>query len=146
MRTVVQRVSEAAVSVDGAEIARIDRGYLVLAGFSRDDTDVALEWMARRIATLRVFEDQDGRMSRSLESIDGHVLVLSQFTLYGDCSKGRRPSWDDSAPADLAHALYDRFVDMLEAAIPGRVATGEFQAKMDVSLVNDGPVTLVIEK
>jgi D-tyrosyl-tRNA(Tyr) deacylase len=146
MRVVLQRVSEASVTVDGARVARIGRGYLVLAGFSRDDTDETLRWMARKVTTLRVFEDDEGRMSRSLEAIDGRLLVVSQFTLYGNCNKGTRPSYDKSASAEDARSLYERFVSMVEQEAPGRVETGEFQAKMEVALVNDGPVTIVIEK
>lgn len=146
MRVVLQRVIEASVTVDGGEVARIGRGYLVLAGFSRDDNDETLRWMARKVTTLRVFEDGEGRMSQSLQAVDGRLLVVSQFTLYGNCNKGTRPSYDRSASAEDARALYERFVAMVEEEAPGRVATGEFQAKMQVSLVNDGPVTIVIEK
>ena len=146
MRVVVQRVSEASVTVDGGEVARIGRGYLVLAGFSRDDNDETLRWMARKVTTLRVFEDDEGRMSQSLVAVDGRLLLVSQFTLYGNCNKGTRPSYDKSASADDARALYERFVSMVEEEAPARVETGEFQAKMRVSLVNDGPVTIVIEK
>jgi len=139
-------VSEASVTVDGGEVARIGRGYLVLAGFSRDDNDETLRWMARKVTTLRVFEDDEGRMSQSLVAVDGRLLLVSQFTLYGNCNKGTRPSYDKSASADDARALYERFVSMVEEEAPGRVKTGEFQAMMQVSLVNDGPVTIVIEK
>jgi len=139
-------VSEASVTVDGGEVARIGRGYLVLAGFSRDDNDETLRWMARKVTTLRVFEDDEGRMSQSLAAVDGRLLLVSQFTLYGNCNKGTRPSYDKSASADDARALYERFVSMVEEEAPARVETGEFQAKMRVSLVNDGPVTIVIEK
>jgi D-tyrosyl-tRNA(Tyr) deacylase len=146
VKTVVQRVSEAAVSVDGREVASIGRGFLVLAGFHRDDGEAELAWMAHKIASLRVFEDDDGRMSLALDAVDGSILVVSQFTLYGDCRKGARPSFDKSAAPEDARRMYERFVDLLEGEVPGRVRTGEFQAKMDVSLVNDGPVTLAIER
>lgn len=146
MRVVLQRVSEASVSVDGSQVARIGRGYLVLAGFSRDDNDATLRWMARKVTTLRVFEDGEGRMSQSLEAVDGRLLVVSQFTLYGNCNKGTRPSYDKSASAEDARELYGRFVAMVEEEAPGRVETGEFQARMKVALVNDGPVTIVIER
>ncbi|MCI0451708.1 MAG: D-aminoacyl-tRNA deacylase [Candidatus Latescibacteria bacterium] len=146
MRAVVQRVAEASVRVDGREVARIGRGFLVLAGFSRADTPATIAWTARKVASLRVFEDQSGRMALSLEAVDGHVLIVSQFTLYGDVGKGARPSFDDSAPPDAARALYDDFVAALRAALPERVHTGEFQAAMQVSLVNDGPVTILVEK
>ena len=142
----VQRVSEASVRVDGHDIARIGRGFLVLAGFARADTRATIEWTARKVASLRVFEDQTGRMSLSLDAVDGHVLVVSQFTLYGDVNKGARPSFDDSAPPDVARDLYEQFVAALRSLLPDRVHTGEFQAAMQVSLVNDGPVTILVEK
>jgi D-tyrosyl-tRNA(Tyr) deacylase len=146
MRAVVQRVAQAAVSVEEREVARIGRGFLVLAGFGRDDTSADLEWMARKIASLRIFEDESGRMSRSLDAVGGEILVVSQFTLYADVRKGARPGFDDSAPPEVAHDLYQRFVEALRSCSSGRVATGEFQAVMRVSLVNEGPVTLVIER
>lgn len=146
MKVVVQRVSSASVEVEGRRVGEIERGFLVLAGFGRDDTADTLAWMARKIVSLRIFEDRDGRMSDSLTAVDGRVLVVSQFTLYGDCRKGARPGFDRSAPPETARALYEKFVDLLEAQAPGRIESGSFQAHMHVSLVNDGPVTLVIEK
>jgi D-tyrosyl-tRNA(Tyr) deacylase len=146
VKTVVQRVSEASVAVEGRAVASIAHGLVVLAGFHRDDTEAELAWMARKVASLRVFEDADGRMSESLAAVEGDILIVSQFTLYGDCHKGARPSFDKSAPPEAARELYERFVELLEEEAPGRVKTGEFKAKMDVSLVNDGPVTLVIER
>jgi D-tyrosyl-tRNA(Tyr) deacylase len=146
MRAVVQRVSRASVAVDGRDVGKIERGLVVLAGFGKSDSEDTLAWMARKIASLRVFEDEAGRMSRSLDAVDGRVLVVSQFTLYGDVRKGARPSFDQSATPDAARVLYDCFVAAMEAELPGRVETGEFQAHMDVSLVNDGPVTLIIER
>ncbi len=146
MRAVVQRVARASVAVDGREVGRIDRGFLVLAGFRRGDREESLHWMARKIASLRLFEDETGRMSLPLGAVDGRVLVVSQFTLYADVNKGARPGFDDSAPPDVALALYERFVDALRGELPDRVETGEFRATMQVSLVNDGPVTIVIEK
>lgn len=146
MRAVVQRVEKAAVHVAGDEVARIGRGLLVLAGFTHGDNDTVLEWMARKITSLRVFEDEAGRMNLDLAAVGGEVLVVSQFTLYGDCDKGKRPSFGRSAPAGVAERLYARFADRIAARAPGRVATGVFQAHMAVSLVNDGPVTLTIEK
>lgn len=146
MRAVVQRVAQASVAVEGREVGRIERGFLVLAGFRKGDGDDALRWMARKIASLRVFEDANERMALSLDAVEGRVLVVPQFTLYGDVHKGARPSFDDSAPPADARALYDRFVAELRAELPGRVETGEFQASMQVSLVNDGPVTIVIDR
>ena len=146
MRVVVQRVREAAVAVAGNEVARIGRGFLVLAGFGKGDDDGVLAWMARKVATLRIFEDDTGRMTLPLAAVDGSALVVSQFTLYGDCRKGARPSFDGSATPETARELYARFCDLLEAELPGGVATGVFQERMAVSLINDGPVTLVIER
>jgi len=145
LRVVVQRVIEAAVGVDGTEIARIGRGFLVLAGFGRDDDDARIDWMARKVASLRIFEDETGRMAAALEAVGGEILVVSQFTLYGDVRKGARPGFDGSAPPDMARAHYERFVKSLRDVFPGRVATGEFQAHMHVSLVNDGPVTILVD-
>jgi D-tyrosyl-tRNA(Tyr) deacylase len=146
MKAVIQRVSRASVDVAGKTVGEIDRGFLVLAGFSRDDTETTLAWMARKIVSLRIFEDETGKMMLPLSAVDGRVLVVSQFTLYGNCRKGARPSFDKSAAPETARKLYDRFVRLMEAEAPGRVESGVFQEKMSVSLVNDGPVTLVIEK
>jgi D-tyrosyl-tRNA(Tyr) deacylase len=146
VRAVVQRVAEASVRIDGKDVARIGRGFLVLAGFAREDTRTSIEWTARKVASLRIFEDETGRMSLSVDAVGGEVLVVSQFTLYGDVGKGARPSFDDSAPADVARTLYEEFVSALTRLLPGRVQTGEFQASMQVTLVNDGPVTILVEK
>ena len=146
MKAVLQRVREASVTVEGQDVGRIGRGYLVLVGFRETDDEETLRWMARKITTLRVFEDGDGKMNLPLDAVDGRILLVSQFTLYGDCRKGARPSFGHSAPPDLARELYERFVSFVEEEAPGRVETGEFQAMMSVSLVNDGPVTLIIEK
>ncbi len=146
MKAVVQRVSSASVSVAGQTVGEIDRGFLVLAGFSREDTETTLAWTARKIVSLRIFEDETGRMTLPLSEVNGRILVVSQFTLYGDCRKGARPSFDKSAAPEDARKLYDRFVELIETEAPGKVESGVFQEKMSVSLMNDGPVTLVIEK
>jgi D-aminoacyl-tRNA deacylase len=146
VRAVVQRVASASVSVEGREVARIARGFLVLAGFARNDTRTSIQWTARKVSSLRIFEDESGRMALSLDAVGGEMLVVSQFTLYGDVAKGARPSFDDSAPPEEARAMYASFVDELRTLLPGRVHTGEFQASMQVSLVNDGPVTILVEK
>lgn len=146
MRVVLQRVSEAEVSVGGRTVARIGRGFLLLVGFRTDDDDTSMRWVADKVLGLRLFADDEGRMNLGLDSVRGDVLVVSQFTLYGDVSRGRRPSFVDAAPPELAGRLYDRFVTLLRDAAPGRVATGEFGAMMEVSLVNDGPVTLIVER
>lgn len=145
MRVVLQRVSRARVDVAGRTVGRIGAGYLVLAGFAPGDSDDQLTWMAEKLHGLRLFSDDEGKMNRSLEEVGGGVLVVSQFTLYGDARKGRRPSFIGAAPPALAEALYERFVALLR----GRgleVATGEFGAMMAVELVNDGPVTLLLER
>jgi D-tyrosyl-tRNA(Tyr) deacylase len=144
VRVVVQRVAEAAVEVEGREIARIARGFLVLAGFGKEDDDARIAWMARKVASLRIFEDENGRMAAGLDAVEGEILVVSQFTLYGDVKKGARPGFEGSAPPDRARLLYEKFVDFLRATIP-RTQTGEFQAHMRISLVNDGPVTILID-
>ena len=147
MRVVLQRVARAAVRVDGKAVGEIGRGFLVLAGFAPTDTDATLDWMADKVLGLRLFGDAEGKMNRDLAEVGGAVLVVSQFTLYGDAKKGRRPSFIDAAPPEIAIPLYERFVAMLRekaGSIP--VATGEFGAMMEVELVNDGPVTLQLEK
>jgi D-tyrosyl-tRNA(Tyr) deacylase len=145
VRVVLQRVSRAAVRVDGQTVGAIGRGFLVLAGFGPADTEPALAWMAEKVAGLRLFADAEGKMNLPLGEVDGALLVISQFTLYGDASKGRRPSFVDAAPPAQAEALYERFVALLrERGV--RVETGRFGAMMEVELVNDGPVTLVLEK
>jgi len=147
VRVVLQRVSRAAVRVDGKTVGEIGRGYLVLAGFAPTDNDATLEWMAEKILGLRLFGDAEGKMNLALGEVGGGVLVVSQFTLYGDARKGRRPSFIDAAPPEVAIPLYERFVALLRARAGGiPVATGEFGAMMEVELVNDGPVTLLLEK
>ena len=144
MRLVVQRVLSARVTIDGAVAGEIARGFMVLCGVRRGDTPQDAEWLARKTAQLRVFEDAEGKMNLPLASMDGGILVVSQFTLYGDCAKGNRPSFiDAAAPAD-GEALYERYVAGLRAA-GLRVETGRFGANMQVELINDGPVTLIVE-
>jgi D-tyrosyl-tRNA(Tyr) deacylase len=144
MRAVIQRVTSASVSVAGAEIARIGNGMLALVAVAADDTQDVLEWMAKKIVELRVFDDADGRLNRSLLDVHGQLLVVSQFTLYGDCRKGRRPSYSDAAPPARAQEIYDRFVQVVRQWVPD-VQTGQFQATMEVELTNSGPVTLIID-
>ena len=146
MRIVLQRVARASVTVDGSMVGRIDGGLLLLVGFTREDRPDALEWMANKVLGLRVFNDPQGRMNLSLQDVSGDVLVVSQFTLYGDTRKGRRPSFIRAARPDVAVPLYENFVALLREKAPGRVETGVFGAMMDVELVNDGPVTLVLER
>ena len=148
MRVVLQRVKRAEVRVESRVTGRIGPGFLVLAGFAPTDTEVQLAWMAEKILGLRVFGDDEGKMNRDLAEVGGGVLVVSQFTLYGDASKGRRPSFIDAAPPNIAIPLYEKFVGILKEKGAGRipVETGEFGAMMDVELVNDGPVTLILER
>lgn len=145
MKVVLQRVERSEVRVDGRVTGRIGTGLLVLAGFGPDDAEEDLRWMAEKIRGLRIFPDADGRMNLDLADADGSLLVVSQFTLYGDASKGRRPSFVGAADPDRARELYERFLELC-AAEGTRVEAGEFGAMMDVELVNDGPVTLVIER
>ena len=147
MRVVVQRVSRAEVRVGGSVTGKIDRGYLVLAGFTANDTDAVLDWMAEKILGLRLFDDQQGKMNLDLDEAGGALLVVSQFTLYGDAYKGRRPSFTTAAPPGVALPLYERFIALLRERSGGmRIETGAFGATMDVELVNDGPVTLILDK
>src|SRR5437867_1722150 len=149
VRVVLQRVSRAAVRVNGRVTGSIGVGLLVLAGFAPSDGDDGLAWMAEKILGLRVFGDAEGKMNLALADVQGGILVVSQFTLYGDTTKGRRPSFVDAAPPELAIPLYNRFVALLRergAESGVQVATGEFGAMMEVELVNDGPVTLILEK
>jgi D-tyrosyl-tRNA(Tyr) deacylase len=146
MKVVLQRVSRASVSVGERVTGAIDGGHLLLVGFTSGDGDESISWMADKVVALRVFADEQGKMNRSLADVSGDLLVVSQFTLYGDVSKGRRPSFVDAAAPDVAEALYGRFLDVLRQRAPGKVESGEFGALMRVELVNDGPVTLVLER
>ena len=144
MRAVIQRVSEARVTVAGSVLGEIGPGLLALLGVAKPDTPAHAEFLAEKILNLRVFPDEAGKMNRSLLDTGGALLAVSQFTLYGDCRKGRRPSFDDAAPAEQARPLYEHFVEVARRS-GVRVETGVFQAHMEVSLVNDGPVTLLVE-
>jgi D-tyrosyl-tRNA(Tyr) deacylase len=145
MRAVLQRVTSARVRVDGRTTGEIGQGLLILCAFREADTETDLRWMADKICDLRVFRDDQGKMNRSVRDGRGGLLVVSQFTLYGDARKGRRPSFVGSAPGPIAERLYDRFVQILrEGELP--VETGEFAADMKVELCNDGPVTLILDR
>lgn len=146
MIALVQRVSRASVTVGDQLTGAIGPGLLVLLGVHETDTAAEGDWLARKVARLRVFADEDGRMNRSLLDTGGEALVVSQFTLYGDASKGHRPSFVASAPPDRAEPLYEAFTEALAAQLGRPVPTGVFGAMMDVSLVNDGPVTLILER
>ena len=145
MRLLLQRVSRAEVRVDGRVTGRIGKGFCLLVGFTHSDTAEQLAWMADKVIGLRLFGDAEGKMNLGLADVGGSLLVVSQFTLYGDAQKGRRPSFIDAARPELAEALYQQFVAMLRER-GAHVETGEFGAMMEVDLVNDGPVTLWLER
>ena len=144
MRAVLQRVSRASVTIDGEVVGEIGRGLLVLLGVTHADTPEQARWLAEKVAGLRIFPDDEGKMNRDVTEVRGSVLVVSQFTLYGNCEKGRRPSFIAAARPEQAIPLYEQFVNELKAiGLP--VATGRFGAMMQVELVNDGPVTIVVD-
>jgi D-tyrosyl-tRNA(Tyr) deacylase len=146
MKVVLQRVSRARVTVDDQEVGRIGKGLCLLVGIGEGDGPEEVEWMIDKVIGLRVFDDGEGKMNLALEEVDGEILVVSQFTLYGDTSKGRRPSFVHAADPETALDLYDVFVQKLERRLPGAVASGEFGEMMEVEMVNDGPVTLILER
>jgi D-tyrosyl-tRNA(Tyr) deacylase len=144
MRALLQRVSQARVRIDGETVGEISRGLLILVGITASDSPEQAEWLADKVVGLRIFEDDAGKMNRDLIEVGGAALIVSQFTLYGDCRKGRRPSFIEAAPPALAVPLYAAFVDAVRArGVP--TATGRFGAMMQVELVNDGPVTLIVD-
>lgn len=144
MRAVLQRVSRAQVAVDDQTVGKIDAGLLVLLAVARTDSPSDADYLAEKISHLRIFEDDQGKMNRSLLDVDGQMLAVSQFTLMGDCRKGRRPSFFEAAGPELGKQLYDHFINAVQnIGVP--VATGRFRAHMDVTLTNDGPVTLIVE-
>jgi D-tyrosyl-tRNA(Tyr) deacylase len=144
MKAVVQRVSQAEVIVGDKSVARIGTGIMALVAISRHDTEKDLQWMARKIVDLRIFDDNQGKLNLSLQDVRGQLLVVSQFTLYGDCKKGRRPSYIEAAPPKTAEMLYHQFISIVRQIVPD-VQTGQFQAAMEVTLTNSGPVTLILE-
>lgn len=145
MKTVIQRVSEARVDVEGTTVGAIGPGLLILVGVGQGDTRDVFNWMARKIAGLRIFPDSEGKMNRSVRDCGGNCLAVSQFTLFGDCRKGTRPGFSSAAPPAVAKAGFEEFIECLrEKGL--KVETGIFQADMQVSLINDGPVTLTLEK
>lgn len=145
MKAVIQRVTSASVTVEGSIVGRISRGIMILLGVEKGDAEAQADWLAEKITTLRVFSDEDGKMNLSVKDIGGSLLVVSQFTLAGNCTKGKRPSFDTAAPADEGKRLYNYFVAAaMRSGVP--VETGIFQADMQVSIVNDGPVTFILER
>ena len=144
MRAVIQRVTRARVTVDGAVVGEIGKGLVVLIGVARDDTRNNADYLASKIVALRIFDDADGKMNVSVKDAGGGLLIVSQFTLYGDVRRGLRPSWSDAAPPEIAEPLYNYFVESSRKLIEP-VETGSFRAMMQVELVNDGPVTLIVD-
>ncbi len=146
MKAVVQRVSKASVKVNGSVTGQINHGLLILVAVHKDDKTDQLQWVTDKCRKLRIFEDEEGKMNKSVEDAGGQILVVSQFTLYGEGKKGTRPSFINSAGPEKAEKMYNEMIALLEEKMPGRVETGVFAAKMDVSLVNDGPVTIIVER
>jgi D-tyrosyl-tRNA(Tyr) deacylase len=144
MRLLIQRVSGASVTVDGETVGQIGRGFLILAGFKKGDEEAAIARLAQKCLNLRVFEDDEGKMNRSLVDVDGDLLVVSQFTLYADCRKGRRPSFDRTMPPDEAERFYNLLLNELKRS-GLNVEMGIFGAKMSIDLTNDGPVTILLD-
>jgi len=145
MKIVLQRVSLASVTIDGEKVASIENGILVLLGIVADDTQEDINWLAKKTANLRIFDDENGVMNKSITNIDGDVIVVSQFTLHAATKKGNRPSYIKAAKPEIAIPLYKQFVHQLEQELDKKVQTGEFGADMKVALINDGPVTIIID-
>ena len=145
MRVVVQRVSQSNVKVSGEVIGEIKEGLMVLVSFVDEDNDTDLGWMTKKIINLRIFNDDEGKMNRSVQDIGGNILLISQFTLHGSTKKGNRPSFIKAAKPDFAKVMYERFIKVLEQSLGKEIQTGEFGGDMKVSLVNDGPTTIIID-
>ena len=145
MRVVVQRVSQSNVKVSGEIIGEINEGLMVLVSFVDEDNDTDLGWMTKKIINLRIFNDDEGKMNRSVQEVGGDILLISQFTLHGSTKKGNRPSFIKAAKPDFAKVMYERFIKVLEQSLGKEIQTGEFGGDMKVSLVNDGPTTIIID-
>ena len=145
MRVVVQRVSQSNVKVSGEVIGEIKEGLMVLVSFVDEDNDTDLGWMTKKIINLRIFNDDEGKMNRSVQDVGGDILLISQFTLHGSTKKGNRPSFIKAAKPDFANVMYERFIKVLEESLGKEIQTGEFGGNMKVSLVNDGPTTIIID-
>ncbi|MBO3097220.1 D-aminoacyl-tRNA deacylase [Gelidibacter pelagius] len=145
MKAVIQRVSNASVTIDNSKVAAIGSGLLILLGIVDDDTQEDIQWLTRKIANLRIFEDDNGVMNRSLIEVDGEAIVVSQFTLHASTKKGNRPSYIKAAKPDVAIPLYENFIKQIEEDLSKKVQTGQFGADMKVQLINDGPVTIIID-
>ena len=145
MRVVVQRVSESNVKVSGEVTGKISKGFMVLVSFVDDDTDGDLDWMSNKIINLRIFNDEEGKMNKSLLDVGGDILLISQFTLHGSTKKGNRPSFIKAAKPEYANQMYEKFIEVLENSLGKKIQTGEFGGDMKVSLINDGPTTIIID-
>ena len=145
MRVVIQRVSQSKVKVSGEVIGEINEGLMVLVSFVNEDNDTDLGWMTKKIINLRIFNDDEGKMNRSVQDVGGDILLISQFTLHGSTKKGNRPSFIKAAKPDFANVMYERFIKVLEQSLGKEIQTGEFGGDMKVSLVNDGPTTIIID-
>jgi D-tyrosyl-tRNA(Tyr) deacylase len=145
MRVVIQRVTEASVTINQKIHGQIETGYLVLVGFEENDLEEDLHWISKKIADLRIFSDQDGKMNLSVQDVGGEILLVSQFTLFASTKKGNRPSFIRSASPEIAVPLYDKFILILNEFLPNKIKTGVFGADMKISLINDGPVTIAID-
>ena len=145
MRAVIQRVSQSNVKVSGEVIGEIKGGLMVLVSFVDEDNDTDLEWMTKKIVNLRIFNDDEGKMNRSIQDVGGDILLISQFTLHGSTKKGNRPSFIKAAKPDIANVMYEKFIKILEQSLGKKIQTGEFGGDMKVSLVNDGPTTIIID-
>ena len=145
MRVVVQRVSQSNVKVSGEVSGKIKEGLMVLVSFVDEDNDTDLDWMTKKIINLRIFNDDEGKMNRSVQDVGGDILLISQFTLHGSTKKGNRPSFIKAAKPDFANVMYERFIKVLEQSLGKEIQTGEFGGDMKVSLVNDGPTTIIID-
>ena len=145
MRAVIQRVSQSNVKVSGEVIGEIKGGLMVLVSFVDEDNDTDLDWISKKIVNLRIFNDDEGKMNRSIQDLDGDILLISQFTLHGSTKKGNRPSFIKAAKPDFANVMYERFIKVLEQTLGKEIQTGEFGGDMKVSLINDGPTTIIID-
>ncbi len=145
MRVVVQRVSQSNVKVSGEVIGKIKEGLMVLVSFVDEDNDTDLDWMTKKIINLRIFNDDEGKMNRSVQDVGGDILLISQFTLHGSTKKGNRPSFIKAAKPDFANVMYERFIKVLEQSLGKEIQTGEFGGDMKVSLINDGPTTIIVD-
>jgi D-tyrosyl-tRNA(Tyr) deacylase len=145
MRVVIQRVTRASVTIEGKKKSETGKGLLILTGFEQADNEEDIAWMTKKILNLRIFDDENGVMNRSVLDIDGEILIISQFTLHARTKKGNRPSYIDAAPPDIAIPLYEKFISAVESGLGKPVGTGTFGANMQVELINDGPVTITID-